>query len=108
MQSIHWTSEAQANLLTAQQHKVAFRDVVVEKAVRYFCHQMETLGVAFSRTRIYHPSILRRILNVWVAACRARQAGGSINFPEELLVKDPLPVSYLLLSLGEMNLKEDK
>lgn len=67
VQSIHWTSEAQANLLTAEQHKVAFRDVVVEKAVR-------------------------RILNVWVAACRARQAGGSINFPEELLVKDPLPV----------------
>ena len=33
--SIVWTSEAQANLLTPQQHKVAFRDVVAEKAIRY-------------------------------------------------------------------------
>ena len=32
--SIVWTSEAQANLLTPQQHKVAFRDVVAEKAIR--------------------------------------------------------------------------
>ena len=33
--SIVWTSEAQAGLLTPQQHKVAFRDVVAEKAIRY-------------------------------------------------------------------------
>ena len=93
MQSIHWTSEAQANLLTAQQHKVAFRDVVVEKAVRYKLLSNTRWRPEGSHFREY--SILRRILNVWVAACRARQAGGSINFPEELLVKDPLPVSYL-------------
>jgi len=66
--SIVWTSEAQANLLTPQQHKVAFRDVVAEKAIR-------------------------RVLNVWVASCRHAQLPGSTNFfPEELLVQDPLPV----------------
>ena len=97
MQSIHWTSEAQANLLTAQQHKVAFRDVVVEKAVRYKLLSNTRWRPEGSHFREHGDiqSILRRILNVWVAACRARQAGGSINFPEELLVKDPLPVSYL-------------
>ena len=34
VESIVWTSEAQASLLTPQQHKVAFRDVVAEKAIR--------------------------------------------------------------------------
>ena len=97
MQSIHWTSEAQANLLTAQQHKVAFRDVVVEKAVRYklFSNTKWKPEGSHFREHGYYQSIPRRILNVWVAACRASDAGGSINFPEELLVKDRLPVSYL-------------
>ena len=36
VESIVWTSEAQASLLTPQQHKVAFRDVVAEKAIRCF------------------------------------------------------------------------
>ena len=40
--------------------------------------------------------IIRRVLNVWVASCRQAQVPGSHNvFPEELLVKDPLPVSSL-------------
>jgi len=72
VESIVWTSEAQASLLTPQQHKVAFRDVVAEKAIR-------------------------RVLNVWVASCRSAQVPLSHNvFPEDLLVKDPLPVMETL------------
>jgi len=72
VESIVWTSEAQASLLTEQQHKVAFRDVVAEKAIR-------------------------RVLDVWVASCRQAQLPGSqIVFPQELLVKDPLPVMETL------------
>ena len=33
--SIVWTSEAEASLLSPQQHKVAFRDVVAEKTIRF-------------------------------------------------------------------------
>ena len=37
---------------------------------------------------------IRRVLDVWVASCRQAQLPGSQNvFPQELLVKDPLPVS---------------
>jgi len=72
VESIVWTSEAQASLLTEQQHKVAFRDVVAEKAIR-------------------------RVLDVWVASCRQAQLpGAQIVFPQELLVKDPLPVMETL------------
>ena len=44
----------------------------------------------------WEPINCRRVLNVWVASCRNAQVPGSHNvFPEELLIKDPLPVSSL-------------
>ena len=46
------------------------------------------------RHKIIIAAKIRRVLNVWVASCRSAQVPLSHNvFPEELLVKDPLPVS---------------
>ena len=50
------------------------------------------------RHKIIIAAKIRRVLNVWVPSCRSAQVPLSHNlFPEELLVKDPLPVSILLL-----------
>ena len=49
------------------------------------------------RHKIIIAAKIRRVLNVWVASCRSAQVPLSHNlFPEELLVKDPLPVSSSL------------
>merc|ERR1712215_270523 len=57
-----WTDVAEASLLTEDEHKVAFRDVVIE-------------------------SVVRRMFNVFMQSSKQGQAHS--NFPNHLLLKDP-------------------
>jgi len=61
-----WTEVAESELLTEEEHKVAFRDVVLEGVIRQAFHVMkESSKLGYGRTR----------------------------FPRELIVRDPLPLS---------------
>merc|ERR1712215_632152 len=61
-----WTEVAESELLTEEEHKVAFRDVVLEGVIRQAFHVMkESSKLGYGRT--------------W--------------FPRELIVRDPLPLS---------------
>merc|ERR1712215_669038 len=57
-----WTDVAEASLLTEDEHKVAFRDVVIE-------------------------SVVRRMFNVFMQS--SKQWPAHSNFPNHLLLKDP-------------------
>merc|ERR1712142_227087 len=61
-----WTEVPESDLLTEEEHKVAFRDVVMEGVIRRAFHVlMESSKLGFGRT----------------------------NFPSTLLVRDPLPLA---------------
>jgi len=57
-----WTSQAESDLLTEDQHKVAFRDVVIEKA-------------------------LQRMFDVYLHSSKVGK--NNTNFPRHLLIEDP-------------------
>ena len=60
-----WTDVAESSLLTQEEHKVAFRDVVMEGVVRRAFHVlMESSKLGFKKT----------------------------TFPAQLLLKDPVPI----------------
>lgn len=71
--SVVWTGVSQASLLTPEQHKVAFRDVVAEKTIR-------------------------RIFSTFLSTCRLypRTQPGELLFPAELIISDPLQVKQKL------------
>jgi len=64
--NVIWTEVAESELLTEEEHKVAFRDVVLEGVVRRVFHVLkESSKLGYGRTQ----------------------------FPSELIVRDPLPLS---------------
>jgi len=63
--SVIWTEVAESELLTEEEHKVAFRDVVLEGVIRRVFHVLkESSKLGYGRTQ----------------------------FPPELIVRDPLPL----------------
>merc|ERR1712055_690593 len=63
--NVIWTEVAESELLTEEEHKVAFRDVVLEGVVRHVFHVLkESSKLGYGRTQ----------------------------FPPELIVRDPLPL----------------
>lgn len=63
--NVVWTNEEEANLLTEEEHKVAFRDVVLEKLVE-------------------------RIINTWLE--NSRLGPGISRMPANILLEDPINI----------------
>ena len=63
--NVIWTEVAESDLLTEEEHKVAFRDVVLEGVIR----------------RVFH--VLKE---------SSKLGNGRTKFPPELIVRDPLPL----------------
>ena len=78
---IIWTDEVESNLLTEQEHKVAFRDVVMESFLRKFFNTlMESSKKGFTLT----------------------------SFPSDLLLKDPLQVEEITFDKKQDGLMDIK